>query len=142
MNKVNRKHLTPEKGLRHLSRATVLVFLWVLSIATPAQGLLDRITSSGSPLNLGSGEPEFLDPESAFQFSFVEQHDQLLLNWQIAPGYYLYRDRFKLSVDGDARATFEAMPAGEMKDDPEFGRVEIYRNKVSLLASVKKLDSL
>lgn len=122
-----------------MSRATIFIFLCFLAAASPAQGLLDRITGSDSPLNLGSNQPEFLDPDSAFQFSYVEQNDRLRLTWTIAPGYYLYRERFKLAApdDGDIKAIFADMPSGEIKDDPEFGRVEIYRDKVSLVAIVE-----
>ncbi|OYW18564.1 MAG: hypothetical protein B7Z52_04885, partial [Burkholderiales bacterium 12-64-5] len=37
---------------------------------------------------------EFLQPEQAFRLQVTKSSaDQLHLNWTIAPGYYLYRDR-------------------------------------------------
>jgi thiol:disulfide interchange protein DsbD len=37
-----------------------------------------------------------LPPEQAFQFTYqVQKADRLLLSWDIATGYYLYRHKFK-----------------------------------------------
>lgn len=44
----------------------------------------------------------------------------LLLRWKVAPGNYLYRDSLEASRDG-APVALER-PAGEAKDDPNFGR--------------------
>lgn len=52
----------------------------------------------------------------------------LELTWEIAEGYYLYREHFSAeSADGD-ELTLETLP-GEFKDDPIFGRMEIYHNR-------------
>lgn len=54
----------------------------------------------------------------------------LVLTWQISNGTYLYRD--KIAVVGPAgEAIAAATPAGEAKDDPTFGPVEIYRRKAA-----------
>jgi len=37
---------------------------------------------------------EFLSVEQAFQLSATIQDGQLILNWNISPGYYLFQDRF------------------------------------------------
>jgi thioredoxin:protein disulfide reductase len=128
-----------------VNHATIFVMLCSLLISSnaTAQGLLDRISGSDSPFNLGADQPEFLDPEIAFRFSSQQQHGVVRLAWDIAPGYYLYRDRFKLAVE-NPRLTplFENMPAGEMKEDPEFGRVEIYRNQLILHAKLELAEGL
>lgn len=54
----------------------------------------------------------------------------LRLEWQIEPGYYLYRDR--ISVAGGDRPVAITVPPGESKDDPNFGPSEIYRDRVSI----------
>lgn len=54
----------------------------------------------------------------------------LHLNWTVAPGTYLYRDSLKASLDG--RDVAIAAPAGEPKDDPNFGLVEVYHGAVAL----------
>ncbi|WP_176086746.1 protein-disulfide reductase DsbD [Martelella sp. HB161492] len=59
--------------------------------------------------------------------------DRLVLDWTIAPGTYLYRDAMTASLDGSAIAL--ALPPGEARDDPNFGRVAIYQNHVSVVAA-------
>ena len=99
------------------------------------QNLFDRLIGDETPRNLGGGQVEFLDPEEAFRFTYQNTEDALELSWDIAPGYYLYRDRFKLQPESQAAsAEFTQLPTGEMKDDPEFGRVEIYREQLTLSA--------
>ncbi|MGR8948263.1 MAG: protein-disulfide reductase DsbD [Gammaproteobacteria bacterium] len=102
-----------------------------------AQNLLDRLTGADSPKNLGQGQPAFLDPEEAFRFNAVAKANEVILSWNIASGYYLYKERFKLAVESsEVQASFVGMPDGEMKDDPEFGRVEIYRDFVEFSAKL------
>ncbi|WP_180900267.1 protein-disulfide reductase DsbD [Martelella soudanensis] len=50
------------------------------------------------------------------------------LDWTIAPGTYLYRDSLKAGEDGAPVPL--ALPKGEEKQDPNFGRVEVYHNRV------------
>lgn len=52
----------------------------------------------------------------------------LLLRWKVAPGNYLYRDSLEASRDG-APVALER-PAGEAKDDPNFGVVQIFHRDV------------
>ena len=79
-------------------------------------------------------EDELLDADQAFLLSTrVVNADTLEANWKIAPGYYLYRDKFKFEpVD----ASFQLMPAqfprGKIKDDPSFGKVETYVGNVKV----------
>ncbi|MFN3544242.1 MAG: protein-disulfide reductase DsbD [Thiobacillus sp.] len=75
---------------------------------------------------------EFLDPEVAFKFSArALDANTLEARWQIADGYYMYRDKFRFQVDGAAMGAPQ-LPAGKMKDDEFFGRVETYRNEVRI----------
>jgi thiol:disulfide interchange protein DsbD len=73
---------------------------------------------------------DLLEPEQAFKFS-AQQVDanHLEVRYQIADGYYMYRKRFKFSLDGGALGTPQ-FPAGKMHDDPTFGQMETYRNEV------------
>lgn len=76
------------------------------------------------------GAASFLDPEEAFRLDVREQGSgQVRLQWKIAPGYYLYRDR--IDAVGDAAVTV-SKPGGETKEDPNFGTVEVYHDSVSV----------
>lgn len=73
-------------------------------------------------------ETSFLDPKDAFRLQVRElSAGQVQLNWTIAPGYYLYRDRIDASGDGVVSVS---KPPGESKQDPNFGTVDVYHNSV------------
>ncbi len=52
----------------------------------------------------------------------------LRLIWSIERGSYLYRDKITIS-GSDGQSIPLRLPAGEMKDDPNFGPTEIYRHR-------------
>ncbi len=93
-------------------------------------------------LALGAARPahadeEFLDPELAFKFSarMLDGHT-LALTYQIADGYYMYRERFKFSATG-ATLGAPAIPAGSMHFDDTFQKkVETYRGSVTITIPV------
>ncbi|HUX29362.1 MAG TPA: protein-disulfide reductase DsbD [Thiobacillus sp.] len=82
---------------------------------------------------------EFLDPEVAFKFSArALDANTLEARWQIADGYYMYRDKFQFEADG---ATLGApqLPAGKVKDDEFFGKVEIYSKDVRIALPIQRV---
>ena len=73
---------------------------------------------------------EPLEPEKAFRFSARALDAQTLeLRWEIEPGYYMYRDKFSFSVEPGSLGKVE-LPAGTVKEDENFGRVETYRDLI------------
>lgn len=74
---------------------------------------------------------DILPVDEAFKPSVAVNGDQVLVEFKIAEGYYLYRHAFKfkgLAAElGDAN-----IPAGKKKTDEFFGEVETYRKKVSI----------
>jgi thiol:disulfide interchange protein DsbD len=81
---------------------------------------------------------EFLDPEVAFKFSArALDANTLEARWQIADGYYMYRDKFKFEVDGATLGT-PRLPAGKVKEDENFGRVETYRQDVRIALPIER----
>ncbi|MBX9647743.1 MAG: protein-disulfide reductase DsbD [Xanthobacteraceae bacterium] len=66
-----------------------------------------------------------LPADQAFQLrAQLDEEEGIELSWTIAPGYYLYRDRIVVTLDGQRIRT--ASEKGEPKDDPNFGMVEVY----------------
>lgn len=63
--------------------------------------------------------------------------DQLKLEWDIAPGYYLYRSRVAVSVVDPAKGHLGAlsMPKGEAHHDERLGDDEIYHNDLTANAT-------
>lgn len=78
--------------------------------------------------------PELLPPEQAFQFfASVKDANTLHVNWEIAEDYYLYREKFQLtltSADGTQLGTY-TIPHGTPKQDEAFGQVEIFHNELA-----------
>jgi len=81
----------------------------------------------------GLGARDLLDPADAFRLrAMVLDTKSALIEFRIAEGYYMYRDRFRFET-ADGRPIAEAeLPQGKVKQDPFFGRTEIYRDRVSI----------
>ncbi|NVD71990.1 protein-disulfide reductase DsbD [Duganella sp. BJB1802] len=80
----------------------------------------------------------FLEPDAAFKFSarMVDGHT-LSVSFQIADGYYMYRERFKFSATG-AKLGALSIPAGTVHFDETFQKnVETYRKSVTMTMPVE-----
>ncbi len=86
--------------------------------------------------NEGREEPQFLQPEQAFKFSYETRGDNLLLHWDIAEGYYLYQQRLSIKADGEKR-NLENLPQGEHKQDKYFGDVIVYHTRLDVEVPVQ-----
>jgi thiol:disulfide interchange protein DsbD len=79
-------------------------------------------------------QSELLPPDQAFRFfAAVKDAHTLHVNWEIAPDYYLYREKVQLLVsnaDGVKLGTFE-IPHGTPKHDEAFGQVEIFHDSLA-----------
>jgi len=59
--------------------------------------------------------------------------DRIALRWKIAPGCYLYRHQLKVQADAGFSAQAPQIPAGEAHQDEYFGRVETYRDALTVI---------
>ena len=86
---------------------------------------------------------EFLPVEKAFQFSSKQiDKNTVELNWVIAEGYHLYKNKFEFSLSPEtARIADVSMPQGVMLDDKTFGKQETYKDQLSIQLKVKANDS-
>lgn len=84
----------------------------------------------------------FLDPAVAFAFQSDEVPGAVTLRYQVAAGYYMYRERFAFAATGnDVRLGTPRMPTGEVKFDETFGKeVETYRHAVTITLPVDHAD--
>jgi len=92
--------------------------------------------------NVLHAEEELLEPDKAFAFAATIKDDQVQLVWTIADGYYLYRDKTRISTSntGVSLGTID-LPKGKIKKDEFFGDVSILRNQISTSAKVTRNDS-
>ncbi len=104
-------------------RFVLLLLLCFMTQATNADGLLERLPSLG-----GSKQPSFLPPDQAFGLQvMVRNAHTLQANFNVTPGYYLYRNKISFaSKDGAIKIAAVGLPKGEMKHDPNFGDIEVF----------------
>ena len=124
----------------NLRNLIVLLFLCLpfsFSMAdTSSPGLFDDF-------GLGDDANEFLEPDKAFAFSAeVIDANTVITRWEIADGYYLYRERFKFNIENDNVTLGNIVfPAGEKKHDQYFGEMEIYHHNVEANISLQRKNA-
>ncbi|HGM5964312.1 protein-disulfide reductase DsbD [Serratia nevei] len=77
------------------------------------------------------GGSQFVPVDQAFAFDFKQQGSQVTLNWQIRPGYYLYRQQIKLVPQQATLGAF-TLPEGLSHKDEFFGEVAIFKQQLNL----------
>lgn len=115
---------------------------------TLALCLLMAGAALAQPLGGGSGRsglpgtgPHFLPADEAFRFHVAASGpDRLTVHWDIAPGYYLYRQQFRFSLAGSGESLDANLPDGVSHHDEWFGDVEVYYDQIS--ATVHLPDDL
>lgn len=80
------------------------------------------LMSIGGPA-LALGPP--MDMADAFKLSIDRTGTAATFRWQIAEGYYLYRESLQATTEDGTKLDLRTQ-AGEMKDDPGFGNTEVY----------------
>ena len=101
----------------------LLTLLWLVMLGFPAL----------------AAEPDLLEPDRAFRFSArVVAPDAVEVRYQVAPGYYLYRDKLKFAFQPDTvTAGTPELPPGVVKKDEFFGEVQTYRGEVRIRLPVQ-----
>jgi thiol:disulfide interchange protein DsbD len=91
-----------------------------------------------------AADKEPLPPDQVYKTSASAAPGTISVHWDILPGYYLYKSKFKfVSHVTGIRIGTPAFPAGEIEEDPYFGKQEIYRKGVTVTlpyTGVGKLD--
>lgn len=88
---------------------------------------------------VGGAADELLEPEQAFRLSARALDPATVeVRFDIAPGYYLYGDKFRFAARPDGvRPGPAVIPPGKVKDDEYFGRVETHRGQVLIRLPVE-----
>jgi thiol:disulfide interchange protein DsbD len=105
-------------------------------------GMLDKLDSFGKSvgqsLGITSDANPYLPPDEAYILSVDSTADNgARLHWDIANGYYLYRDKIHVAVVSPSTVQIAGLetPAGTIKEDEYFGKMEIYHNQVDATVS-------
>jgi len=82
-----------------------------------------------------AAEPELLEPDKAFRFAArLKDARSIEVSYQIAPGYYMYRNKFQFTLAPAGVTPGEPqLPAGKKHRDEFFGEVETYRGSLSIM---------
>lgn len=115
-----------DRTVLHLRRKSSLIAAVLLACAcgsVAARDYWQRESSSGGVLSA----------DRAFELSPPEwRGDVLHVEWNIAPGYYLYRDRIRIEAAPPETVKLGALqlPQGDKVRDEHFGEVEVYHGGV------------
>ena len=84
--------------------------------------------------SLGGAEDDILDPDDAFKISYDTQPGLFKVNWEIADGHYLYRDKMQVTTEEPGiNSNSLIMPQGDAKDDPIFNKtLYVFHNNVEI----------
>jgi len=117
----------------------LLLFIPLISIAetsnTPQQknNPIKQLITGFKGFTANLFDDELLTADKAFQF-FINAKDgtTLQLNWVIAEGYYLYREKIKLRLLNNNKVSLGEyqIPHGTPKQDEAFGKVEIFHQQL------------
>ena len=98
---------------------------------------VDAVVSQSRAAKSGD---DFLPPDQAFRFSASPQGpERVRLDWLIAPGYYLYRDRIKATGEaGRSSVGPPQFPEGQIKSDEYFGKQVVYHEALVVTLPVQR----
>ena len=110
-----------------LKRFSCFLLLLFTALASPVSSA--DITSSVSKtlFSNDTAKDEFLSPDAAFGLEINQANHQINANFKVAPGYYLYKERIKF-VLSPAQDYEIHLPQGDIKNDPNFGKMEVYHH--------------
>ena len=101
----------------------------------------DETASKGASLFTDEvAEEEFLSPDVAFRLDLnALNSDTLKAEFKVVQGYYLYKDRIKFTIAPGSKASIDRteLPTGDIKDDPNFGRQEVYHHDFAAIIALK-----
>ncbi|WP_289997655.1 protein-disulfide reductase DsbD [Photorhabdus laumondii] len=113
-------------------KRTLMLFLLLCSpLLTPA---------AANALFEQRGQNPYLPVDQAFMFDFQQKGDKLTLDWQIKPGYYLYRKQLHIEPQ-QATLGKITLPQGTAHRDEFFGETEVYFQQLIVNVPVTKANN-
>ena len=129
--------LAQRPAIKSFLMAMTWGFAWLCMATSLAQGITGSNNSS-----VLSG-PRFLPAEQAFNFyTSIPEPRVLKLHWKIAPGYYLYKDKFALRAisNGESVTLPLQLPEAIAHSDEFFGDVQVYFKEIVAQVSLHDLN--
>ncbi len=105
---------------------------WRPSRLAPLAALLLALAAL-APLQAQISPDDLLPVDDAFAIDAVLDDGELVIGWNIADGYYMYRHAFHFEAASDGLELGEPqIPSGEQTVDEFFGETETYRDRVEI----------
>jgi thiol:disulfide interchange protein DsbD len=123
---------------RALAAGLLAGLLALLGAALPAAGAVDGLAAISRS---GSNGDDFLPPEKAFRVTAeAVAADRIEVDFRVAKGYYLYRDKMKFQAPGATQAGVGKpdFPEGETKTDEYFGEQVVYHHDLIVRVPVSR----
>ena len=104
----------------------ILLFLFfIFTVLSTQAGLFDK-------------KPAFLPVDEAFQFLAAKSENQenVIVNWSIAEGYYLYQEKISVKLNQEETSSFDKPTfsiSPEDYNDPYFGLMKIFKKPVQAI---------
>ena len=95
-------------------------------------------TALSTQASLFDKKPAFLPVDEAFQFSAAKSENQenVIVNWSIAEGYYLYQEKISVKLNQEENTSFDVATfsiSPEDYNDPYFGLMKIFKKSVQAI---------
>ncbi|WP_199610903.1 protein-disulfide reductase DsbD [Flocculibacter collagenilyticus] len=121
---------------------TVITTPWQVAHAQQSTNQGANITQSFDQTlaNIFNDQPDFLPVDQAFVFNFRQKNDKLLLIWDIADGYYIYKDKFEYAIKGAEMGEAQYPPSRTITDE-FFGKSDVYFNQVVITVPINNVSS-
>lgn len=123
-----------DRGVCYTPQKATLDIILPTAASVAKADPVNQLVQGISALKLNLFEDELLPPDQAFQFlASLKDANTLHVNWQIAEGYYLYREKIQIELMNAAgtRLGSYSIPRGIPKHDEAFGQVETFHNELS-----------
>ena len=112
-----------------------LFLLLVTLLIAPAKATPNNVLND----LLAPTQQTFLPVTQAFEFDFDQQGRTLFIGWDIAPGYYLYKQKIEILAK-DASIEVGNLGDGEIIEDEFFGKTEVFFQSVSIISKLSNVN--
>jgi len=130
--------------LKRFSYLILCFSSFLLLFGQPA--FAENTSNAVKSLFTDNSEADFLPPDQAFKLNVEAGAGNVLqANFTVVPGYYLYKQRIKFSIKDASQGKISAidLPTGEIKEDPNFGKSEVYHHdfiaKINVAGAAKEI---
>lgn len=134
--------------MKKIHLASFFIYLCIIFFAPTGFAVVEGESTKSNAINTlsdlfggltKSPSDQLLEPDDAFSFfAEVNNKQQIILNWRIAEGYYLYQDKVDVKIIQPQGLGLNDIkfPQGKHKVDEIFGETIVYYGDLTLLQTL------